>query len=75
MSAHCKRAIKVLEQYERLARKFGIKLSAVRLDELNRLRDSGNITSADLPAKLRLDFPGEFTGMSLNEIRHFCSKR
>jgi len=72
---HCKRAIKILEQFERLAQKFGIKLAAVRLDQLRRLRDDGTIKSTDLPAKLRMDFPGEFAGTTLAEIRRACAKR
>lgn len=70
----CKRAIKILEQFERLAKKMGIKLSAARLDQMRALRGAGSITSTDLPAKLRLDFPGEFAGMTLDAIRQACLK-
>jgi hypothetical protein len=70
--AHCKKAIKILVQYERLAQKLGIHLSAARIATLNRLRDAGLIRSTDLPAKLRIDFPGEFVGMTLGEIRRAC---
>jgi hypothetical protein len=70
----CKKAIKILEQYERLARKLQVRLSSKRLDELDRLRDAGEITSADLPAKLQTDFPGEFAGMTLDAIRLKCSR-
>ena len=72
---HCKRAIKILEQYERLAGKRRIKLSAARIQELNRLRDAGVIKSTDLPAKLRPKFPGEFAGLTLAAIRQACSGR
>ena len=71
----CKRAIKILEQYERLAQKLEIKLSHARLEKLKRLRDTGEIKSTDLPATLGSDFPGEFAGMSLRAIRRACGKR
>ena len=72
MSSNCKRAIKILEQYERLANKFGITIPPARLNDLNHLRDNGTIKSTDLPAKLRHEFPGEFVGMPLDAIREQC---
>jgi hypothetical protein len=71
----CKKAIKILEQFQRLAHKLGIKISPERLKRLQALRDSGKIKSADLPAKLRLAFPGEFAGMTLETIRTRCGKK
>jgi hypothetical protein len=73
MSTQCKRAIKILEQYERLAKKLAIRLSPARIAQLNALRDAGQIKSTDLPAKLRLNFPGEFAGMTLDAIRRACN--
>lgn len=70
--ARCKKAIKLLEQFERLANKMGSKLPAKRLDKLRRLRDAGTIQASDLPAALAREFPGEFTGMTLDEIRTAC---
>jgi hypothetical protein len=70
--ATCQKAIKLLEQFGRLARKYGIKISAARLQRLNELRDAGTITSADLPGKLAKEMPGEFVGLSLDEIRERC---
>jgi hypothetical protein len=72
--AQCNRAIKMLEQFERLANKYGIKLSPKRMQKLKDLRDAGNIKSSDLPAKLRGEFPGEFAGMTLETIRAKCRK-
>lgn len=72
--AACNKAIKILEQFERLAKKLGLQLSAARIAHLNTLRDAETIKSTDLPAKLRLDFPGEFAGMTLGEIRRDCSQ-
>ena len=68
----CQKAIKLLEQYERLAQKYGSNLTPKRIDELNRKRDAGTITSNDLPGAMQREFPGEFAGMTLNEIREAC---
>ena len=53
----CQTAIKILTQYQRLSGKFGKKLPPNRLAELNKLRDSGEITANHLPATLRQKFP------------------
>jgi hypothetical protein len=68
----CSKALKALKEYERLAGKFGVCLPQSRLDKLNALRDAGKITSNDLPATLRKDFPSCFEGMTLEEIEDFC---
>ena len=73
--ARCNTAIKLLRQFERLAKKYGVKLSPKRLAELNTLRDAGKIKSGDLPAKLRSLFPGEFAGMTLATILRKCGKK
>lgn len=72
--SECDTAIKILEQYDRLAQKFGLKLSANKLKELNNKRATGTITIYDLPARLREKFPSIFTGMTLSEIRSICGK-
>ncbi len=64
-----KKAIKLLTQYERLAKKYGVNLSKNKLAELNKKRDEGTITSNDLPSTLRKEFPGEFGATPLGEIR------
>lgn len=70
----CNKAIKVLEQYERLAEKLGKKIPPKRLKELNEKRDAGTITSNDLPGFL--EFPGgELEGMTLAAIRKLCGKK
>lgn len=72
----CNTAIKVLTQYERLAEKLGIRIAPARMAELNRKRDAGTITGADLPATLRREWPGgPFDGKSLAEIRALCGRR
>ncbi|HLO84621.1 MAG TPA: hypothetical protein VK203_06350 [Nostocaceae cyanobacterium] len=65
------KAIKILTQYERLANKYGLKLSDEKIKELNDLRDRGLIKISNLPAKLRAEFPGEFRDMNLNDIRAY----
>jgi hypothetical protein len=75
MDQKCKRAIKILEQFDRLAAKFKARLSAGRLARLKALRDAGTIRADDLPARLLRDFPKEFVGMTLAEIRQRCGKK
>ena len=72
--AHCRKAIKILEQFERLAQNMGIRMSPVRRARLRRLRDAGEIKSTDLPGLLRRNFPGEFAGMTLSAIRRACGE-
>jgi hypothetical protein len=74
MTDKCKKAIKLLEQFERLARKYGIRISLKRLQALKNKRDRGTIKSTDLPAKLRGEFPSEFAGKTLDTIRKECSQ-
>ena len=71
--AHCATAIKILTQYERLAKKYGSNLPPKRIAELNRLRDAGTITSNHLPGTLTREFPGEFSGKTLAEIKRECA--
>ncbi len=68
----CRKAIKILTQYERLARDLGRSLPPNRLAELNRLRDAGEITINHLPGSLRREFPGQFVDMTLSAIRVLC---
>lgn len=69
----CRKAIKILEQYQRLAEKRGVRLSPRRLEELNQLREAGTITIDDLPGILHREFPkGTFNSMTLAEIRELC---
>lgn len=65
----CQKAIKILTQYERLAKKYNIRLPDKRIQELNELRDKGLIKIDHLPAKLKSEFPGIFKDKTLAEIR------
>jgi hypothetical protein len=67
----CKKAIKLLKEFERLANQRGSKLPQKRLDQLRRLRDAGTIRSTGLPATLAREFPG----MTLDEIRATCEEK
>lgn len=70
----CETAIKILTQYERLAQKLGKDLPRNRIEELNRLRDAGQIQIAHLPGSLRELFPGEWSDLTLAAIRALCGK-
>jgi hypothetical protein len=70
----CNKAIKLLEQFERLSQKKGLKLSADKLERLTELMNSGEITVRDLPATLQREFPGTLTNFSLTIIRFLCGK-
>ena len=60
--ARCNTAIKLLEQFERLAKKLGITIPPRKLAELRDRKNNQTIRSSDLPPKLRSMFPGEFAG-------------
>lgn len=68
----CNKAIKLLEQYERLMNKYRKEISPKTLEKLQTLGE--NITSTDLPGTLQAEFPGEFRGQPLKEIRKICGK-
>jgi hypothetical protein len=70
--ATCDKAVKLLTQVLRLAEKYKIKLSPKRKDELQAKINNGTITSNDLPGKIQSEFPGEFKGKTLNDIRKEC---
>ncbi|MEM7535551.1 MAG: hypothetical protein AAF639_25470 [Chloroflexota bacterium] len=70
----CRQAIKILEQYERLAEKQAAKIPPDRLADLNQLRDTGLITVGHLPASLHKKFPSEFNKMTLAEIRAYLQE-
>ena len=72
--ADCSKAIKLLEQVPRLAQKLGKKLPQRRLDELREKIADGSITSNDLPGDIQNEFPPQFRGKTLNEIRELCGK-
>jgi hypothetical protein len=73
--AKLNKAIKFLEQFERLAKKFGIALPRRRLAELRELREKGSIQADDLPAKLAREFPSALAGMTLDAIRRLAGKK
>lgn len=70
----CQTALKILTQYERLARKLHKNIPEERLAELNGLRDAEDITINDIPATLGHEFPGVFGNMTLEEIRQLCNQ-
>jgi RHS repeat-associated protein len=70
----CNKAIKLLEQYERLADNYNLKLGKGKLQKLNALRGSGAIRKSDLPVKIQREFPDEFRNDDLNSIRKKCGR-
>ncbi len=69
----CHKAIKILQQYKRLAQKYQLRLADKRIIELDNLREHGLITINHLPAKLRAEFPeGIFGALTLAEIYRWC---
>ncbi|TLF96655.1 hypothetical protein FEK35_28315 [Nocardia cyriacigeorgica] len=68
----CDKAIKLLTQVIRLSEKYKVNLSQKRKKELQAKINNGTITSNDLPGKIQAEFPGEFKGKSLNEIKKEC---
>ncbi len=69
----CQTARKILEQYQRLAEKRGVRLSPRRLEELNQLREAREITINHLSSTLHREFPlGTFNSMTLAEIEELC---
>jgi RHS repeat-associated protein len=68
----CKRAIKILTAYKRLANDHGKSIPPNRMSFLNDLRDSEQIRVTDIPSGLTQDFPEEFRGMTLEQIRKKC---
>jgi hypothetical protein len=72
-SEECKTAKKILTQWERLARKLGIKISKKRREELRRKTQNGTIKIHDLPGSLRRRFPSELDRYDLNQIINICN--
>ncbi len=70
----CSTAIKILSEPFRLAEKLGINLSEARKLDLRRKINDMTITSHDLPGKLQKNFPGNFQGKSLKQVRAECGK-
>ncbi|NJK80909.1 MAG: hypothetical protein HC914_13840 [Chloroflexaceae bacterium] len=70
----CNTAIKLLTQYERLLNKQNRNLTQPELARLNSLRDTGQITMHELPGRLHREFPGEFIGLTLQQIRTLCGQ-
>jgi len=72
--ADCNTAIKLLTQYRRLMDKKTTP-NAEAMEQLDALRDSGEITSYNLPGGIQKKFPGSLKGKTLKEIRKLCSGR
>jgi hypothetical protein len=71
----CSKAHKLLTDYDRLMQKQGKNLSPQKLEELNKLRNLGTITSNHLPGSLQREFPARFQEMKLKEVNEECGKK
>src|SRR5262245_53904291 len=70
--AACHKALKLLKQYKRLMEDMGKKINDKTLQRLNRLRNTGEITSNDLPGALQNKFPPQFKGWKLRDVLKKC---
>jgi uncharacterized Zn-binding protein involved in type VI secretion len=73
-AAECNKAIKLLEQADRLAQKKGKKLPEKRKLALAAKIAAGTITSSDLPGSIQNEFPAKLKGKTLTEVRAICGK-
>ena len=66
----CSTAHKVLTKYKSLSKKYGPKITANRLKQLDELRDAGEIRAVDLPGGMvkQAGFPTEWLELNLEEI-------
>jgi RHS repeat-associated protein len=71
----CTKAIKLLEQVDRLSQKYNLKIPPRRLAEWRQKITDGTITSADLPMTIQDQFPGEFKNKTLSQLRELCNKK
>lgn len=60
---------KLLTEYERLANKYNLNISPVKLKQLDEKRNLGTIKPTDLFAKLRKEIPKELENMTLEEVK------
>jgi hypothetical protein len=70
----CNKAIKLLEQPDRLSQKLKLKIPEKRKQEWAAKIANGTITSNDLPGKIQNDFPPRFKGKTLEQVRAECGK-
>lgn len=70
----CRKAVKLLTEYERLCGTMGMKIPRGKLRLLDEKREAAEITSHDLPGALQREFPGQFASLTLKEIRTACSE-
>lgn len=69
---HARTAKKFLRDGRGLAKRRGVKLSPDKLRALEAKLAAKTISSDDLPATLKNEFPGEFAGMTLRAIEKLC---
>jgi len=70
----CKKAKKLMDQVKRLGEKTGGDIPAKKIAQLKKKIADGSLTWSDLPGRLQTAFPGEFKGLTYNEIKDQCKE-
>jgi hypothetical protein len=70
----CKKVKKLMVQVGRLGEKTGGDIPAKKIAKLKLKIADGSLTWSDLPGRLQAEFPGEFKGLTYNEIKDRCKK-
>jgi anti-sigma28 factor (negative regulator of flagellin synthesis) len=68
----CKKTKKLMDQVKRLGEKTGGNIPAKKIAQLKGKIANGSLTWSDLPGRLQTEFPGEFKGLTYNEIKDQC---
>jgi hypothetical protein len=70
----CKKAKKLMDQVKRLGEKTCGDIPVKKIAQLKGKLANGSLTWSDLPGRLQAEFPGEFKGLTYNEIKDQCKK-
>jgi hypothetical protein len=68
----CNKAKKLMDQVKRLGEKTGGDIPAKKIAQLKEKIANGSLTWSDLPGRLQAEFPGEFKGLTYNEMKDRC---
>ncbi|MFR9750968.1 hypothetical protein ACL02S_08020 [Nocardia sp. 004] len=71
----CSKAMKLFKEAPRLLAKNKGKSDRAKMNNLKAKVDNGSATSYDLPGSIQREFPGEFKGKTISEIKRECGIR
>ncbi len=74
LKERCKKVKKLMDQIKRLGEKTGGDIPAKKIAKLKQKIADGSLTWSDLPGRLQTEFPGEFKGLTYNEIKDRCKR-